>query len=162
MTNADNTDWHIAEEIVNTIEQGEKLWPFNSHLLEDQQIGDYITFILKYREEATLDGVALITPNMLDIQSVHRDGALPDVTSVAVATIDEAVEKMGEIDDRGRRNGTDGFACVKCYQRIPGGITDARRFEIIWISVPPSIIGIALCPKCLALILSRFGNIVRM
>ncbi|RZK75289.1 MAG: hypothetical protein EOP28_00375 [Rhodococcus sp. (in: high G+C Gram-positive bacteria)] len=162
MTNADNADWHIAEEIVSTIEQGEKLWPWNSHLLEDQQIEDYVRLILRDREEATLDEVALITPNPLGQHSIRRSGTLPEVSSIAVTDIDQAIEKMGEIDAWGKRNGTDGFACVKCYQRIPGGMTDARRFEIIWISVPPSIIGIALCPKCLALILSRFGNIVRM
>lgn len=153
--------------MIDAIIRSEALWPYNAHLLEHPRIEDYVRFVLRGRGgDATYDGPALITPIGLgDTPSRgHRDlpgfadvECLTDLqTNVAMYPVDDPavmIAKMAYIISKGNACNASGFACATCSHPL-------SDFEILWVSAPPSIIGVPpLCSTCAPAIILDYNPV---
>lgn len=140
--------------MIDAIIRSEALWPYNAHLLEHPRIEDYVRLTLRDRGDATCDGPALITPIGLgdapirghrNLQGYADTASLTDLqTDVAMYPVDDPavmLAKMAYIIEKGKACNASAFACATCSHAL-------SDFEILWVSAPPSIIGVPLCATC--------------
>ena len=139
-----------ANDILADILAGESLWPWNAHLMEDRRIEDAVRYALKYRGQAIRDvGPALITPRNL----VMEDN---EFVVYPVSDSAEMLAKMDYVQHYASWRSPEIFQCAKCHRQFMCLEKVGNDAKVLWISAPPSIVGIALHAKCAAPLIDEY------
>ncbi|SNS50612.1 hypothetical protein [Rhodococcoides kyotonense] len=141
-----------ADEILANIEQSEKVWPHNAHLLNHFRIEDYVRLALRDRDDAMIDGQALIPPMGVAADLHH------DFVSYPFEDPASMLASMDLCKVRGRECGAAAFVCATCSRSIPGP-RKPNDFEIVWVSAPPSVVGVALCATCAPTVIAAYAPV---
>ncbi|SFA61510.1 hypothetical protein SAMN05444374_11811 [Rhodococcoides kroppenstedtii] len=140
-----------ATDILTNIKRAERVWPHNAHLLEHHRIEDYMRYALRYRDDAVVDGTALVPPLGL-ADDIHHDAVSYPFDDPA-----EMIAKMDMCRQRGLSCAAPAFVCGVCSRSIGDAPRKPNEFEIVWVSAPPSVVGVALCASCAPCVFAEFN-----
>ncbi|MDJ0393514.1 hypothetical protein QMK17_09235 [Rhodococcus sp. G-MC3] len=141
------------DDILATIERAEKVWPHNTHLLNHHRIDSYVRLALRDRDDAMIDGTALIPPLGLANDFDH------DFVSYPFEDPATMLASMDLCEARGLTCGAPGFICGVCSRAIGDVPRIPNSFEIVWVSAPPSVVGVALCFTCAPTIIDGYNPV---
>lgn len=144
---------NVIDEILTNIEQSEKVWPHNAHLLNDTRIGYYVRYALRNRGDSLVEGPALVPPVGLSADLFH------DFVSYPFEDPASMLASMDMCEARGHACGAPAFVCGVCSRALGDIPRRPNVFKIVWVSAPPSVVGVALCSTCAPTIIDGYNPV---